>query len=103
MWPWAVAAVVLVLFALLFIRNRRNDMAALRDTAAVAADTTSRYGRRAAGTAGGAVVPRTDTATAQRAGAGRAADTATLRPDTATRRGSRADTAAPRADTTTKR
>jgi hypothetical protein len=80
-WPWLLGLLALVLLPLLFMRDRRDDTAALSDTAAVV-DTTGRFGGRTTGTAAGAIAR--DTGAAARADTS-ARDTAS-RVDTTARR-----------------
>ena len=59
-WPWVVGLLALLLLPFLFMRNGRDDTAAVPDTAALA-DTTTRFDGRTIGAAGGAVAPSTAT------------------------------------------
>ena len=97
MWPWMLGLLALILLPLLFMRDRRDDTAAVPDTAALI-DTAGGFGGRTTSSAAGSVAPATDTANTRPRDDRTRATGAVTSPDTT----ARADTAAA-ADTTTRR
>jgi hypothetical protein len=90
-----VGLLALILLPFLFLRDGRDDTAAVPDTGALV-DTTARFGGRTT-SAAGSIAPTTDTATTLTRDRAPAAGATSTRDTTA-----RTDTAA-RTDTTTRR